>query len=306
MPELPEVETVVRGLRAVLPGRTIVGVRLGKTDFIDDPALLAESVPGKRVISIARYGKFIDIALDPAAPSPESDHLHLIVHLGMTGRLVVREAAEPAPKHTHTFFELDDGRELRYVDSRRFGRMLVLQSAAAAVEFHGVLGAEPLEISAAEFRARLSTRRARIKALLLDQHVLCGIGNIYADESLWKARIHPAQIAARLSAERLDELRNAMRGVLRHAIKMRGSSISDFVDADGNPGSYQQRHCAYGREGEACPRCRTAIRRAMVAGRSSYFCPRCQPVPRPVRPAKRDAARKRGRAKPSRAKRGRK
>jgi formamidopyrimidine-DNA glycosylase len=305
MPELPEVETVVRGLRAVLPGRTIVGVRLGKTDFIDDPALLAESVPGKRVVSIARYGKFIDIAFDPAANSPEAEQFHLIVHLGMTGRLVVRDAAEPAPKHAHAFFELDDGRELRYVDSRRFGRMLVLDGAAAAGKFHGVLGAEPLEISAADFRARLSARRARIKALLLDQHVLCGIGNIYADESLWTARIHPAHIAARLGAERLDELWRAMRGVLRHAIKMRGSSISDFVDADGNPGSYQQRHCAYDREGEPCPRCGTAIRRAMVAGRSSYFCSRCQPAPRAKRRARRDASRKRARAKPSPAKRGR-
>jgi formamidopyrimidine-DNA glycosylase len=288
MPELPEVETVVRGLRVALPGREIVGVRVGKTDFIDDPVTLAESLPGKRIVGIERIGKFIDMALRPVAglgnpPAP----LHLIVHLGMTGRLVVRPANDPAALHTHVVFELDDGRELRYADSRRFGRMLVLPEAMVQA-FHSGLGREPLEIPAAEFRQRLAGRRARIKALLLDQRLLRGIGNIYADESLWRARIHPARLAVRLQARQLNELWQAIRDVLRAAIRLRGSSISDFVDAEGNPGEYQQHHRVYGREGQACRRCKTSIRRVIVAGRSSYFCPRCQARPRsrPQRPRK--------------------
>jgi len=280
MPELPEVETVVRGLRRVLPGHAIVGVRLGKTDFIDDPVALAESLPGRRIGGVQRVGKFIDVELDPSeGPAERAVPLHLIVHLGMTGRLVVCPASDPIPLHTHVFFELDDGRELRYADSRRFGRMLVLPDAMIRA-FHGKLGEEPLEIPAAEFRKRLAGRHARIKALLLDQHVLRGIGNIYADESLWKARIHPARSAAGLSAQRLDGLWRAIRDVLQGAIRSRGSSISDFVDAAGKPGEYQLRHRVYGREGEACHRCGSRIRRVIVAGRSSHFCPRCQAPPR--------------------------
>jgi formamidopyrimidine-DNA glycosylase len=284
MPELPEVETVVRGLRIALPGRSIVAVRLGKTDFIDDPAALSELLPGKRIASVERVGKFIRIELVSAAASASPDApLNFIVHLGMTGRLVVRHADEPIAPHTHGFFQLDDGRELRYTDIRRFGRILLVPDSMIAT-FRGELGAEPLEISAVEFERRLSGRRARIKALLLDQSVLRGIGNIYADESLWRARIHPARLAARLSVRELVRLRQAIQGVLRSAIRLRGSSISDFVDADGNPGEYQKWHRAYGRLGKPCFRCGSKIRRAIVAGRSSYFCPRCQPPPRPKRP----------------------
>jgi formamidopyrimidine-DNA glycosylase len=283
MPELPEVETIVRGLRTVLPRRTIVSVRLGKTDFIEDPLALAELLPGRRIETIERLGKFIRLQLSAgaAAKSPERE-MNLIVHLGMTGWLGVRRPEDPVAPHTHAFFELEDGRELRYTDIRRFGEMRLVGSDQIDA-FKGRLGHEPLEISAAEFAKRLAGRRARIKALLLDQSVFRGIGNIYADESLWQARIHPARLAARLKAEELVRLRKAIRQVLQHAILDRGSSISNFVDAEGQPGEYQQRHRAYGREGKPCFRCGTKIRRAIVAGRSSYFCPRCQPAPRRAR-----------------------
>ena len=283
MPELPEVETIVRGLRTVLPGRTITAVRLGKTDFIEDPAALAELLPGRRIESVERLGKFIRLRLSasPAAKSPERQ-INLVIHLGMTGWLGVRGPGDPVAPHTHAFFELEDGRELRYTDIRRFGQMIIVAGDQIDA-FKNRLGHEPLEISAGEFHRRLGGRHARIKALLLDQRVFRGIGNIYADESLWQARIHPARLAARLHAEELVRLRKAIQRVLLHAIADRGSSISNFVDAEGQPGEYQQRHRAYGREGKPCFRCRTKIRRAIVAGRSSYFCPRCQAAPRRAR-----------------------
>jgi len=279
MPELPEVETVVRGLRTALPGRSIVAVRLGKTDFIDDPVVLGESLPGRRIAGIERIGKYIHLQLAPDGAGRADSPSHLIVHLGMTGRLVVRAAHEPAPPHTHVFFQLDDGRELRYTDIRRFGRMFLAADAMVA-DLRGRLGVDALDISAEEFRRRLAGRRARIKALLLDQHVLLGVGNIYADESLWRARLHPARLAAKLSKQEIDRLRHALQRVLGEAIRLRGSSISDFVDSDGQPGGYQRWHRVYGRKGKPCCRCRAMVQRIIVAGRSSHFCPRCQPAPR--------------------------
>ncbi len=288
MPELPEVETIVRGLRTVLPGHTIVSVRLGKTDFIEDPAALAEMLPGRRIESVERFGKFIRLQLraSSSAKHPERE-VNLIIHLGMTGWLGVRRSDDPIAPHTHAFFELEDGRELRYTDIRRFGQMLLVSGDQMGA-FGKRLGKEPLEISAKEFNERLAGRRARIKSLLLDQSVFRGIGNIYADESLWQARIHPARLAARLNPRGLARLRKAIRRVLQRAIEDRGSSISNFVDAEGQPGEYQHRHRVYGREGKPCFRCRTEIRRAIVAGRSSYFCPRCQPAPRQARAVRRE------------------
>jgi formamidopyrimidine-DNA glycosylase len=174
---------------------------------------------------------------------------------------------------------LDDGRELRYTDARRFGRIAYLTKALLAEELTG-FGADPLEVSKEEFADRICARRARIKALLLDQSVLRGVGNIYADESLWKAKIHPARLGAKLSAKQAGALRRVLQAILQKAIVLRGSSISDFLDAEGEPGEYQRHHRAYGREGKSCYRCKTLIRRAIVAGRSSYFCPKCQPAPR--------------------------
>ncbi len=280
MPELPEVETIVRGLRTVLPGRTIVSVRLGKTDFIEDPPALAEQLPGRRIEKVERMGKFISLELSagPEAKNPERQ-FDLFIHLGMTGWLGVRRPDDPVAPHTHVFFELENGHELRYTDIRRFGQIRLVPAEGKGA-FSERLGKEPLEISAGEFSKRLAGRRARIKALLLDQRVFRGIGNIYADESLWQARIHPARLAARLNQAELTRLRTAIRRVLQHAIQDRGSSISNFVDAEGQPGEYQQRHRAYGREGKPCFRCGTKIKREVIAGRSSFFCPRCQLRPR--------------------------
>jgi len=277
LPELPEVETVVRGLRATVRARRILSVRLGKTDFVDDPAAIERELPGRRIAEVIRHGKFLILRLEPAAQP--GARLFLLVHLGMTGQLVARRREETVPPHTHAFFALDDGRELRYTDVRRFGRMLLVPESRLAAVL-GRLGDDPLEAAPEEFQARLDGRRARIKALLLDQRVFRGMGNIYTDESLWRARIHPARQASRLTAKEVRRLYEAVQTVLREAIRLRGSSVSNYVDAEGRPGEYQLRHRVYGREGQRCFRCGARIRRVVVAGRSSYFCPRCQPAPR--------------------------
>src|SRR5258708_5181364 len=260
MPELPEVETVARGLRQAILGRRIISVSLGKTDFIDDPAALEEHLPGRRIEAVERYGKFMLLRLSAVnretsvVANGDAAPASLIVHLGMTGQIAPSPAGQPLEKHTHVCMLLDDGRELRYTDARRFGRIAYLTKASLAGELTG-FGADPLEVSKEEFADRICGRRARIKELLLDQSVLRGVDNIYADARLWKY-------------------------ILRKAIVLRGSSISDFLDGEGEPGEYQRSHRAYGREGKGCYRCKTPVRRAIVAGRSSYFCPRCQPSPR--------------------------
>ena len=284
MPELPEVETVARGLQKSVAGRRIVSVRLGKTDFIDDPAVLEEQLPGRQIERVERYGKFMLLRLSArgnagGSGNRDTEAASLLVHLGMTGQLAPCAAAQPCAKHTHVWFELDDGRELRYTDPRRFGRMAYLTAALLAEELTA-FGAEPLLVSAEEFASRMRSRNAQIKALLLDQSVLRGVGNIYADESLWRAKIHPMRRGAELSKKQAQVLRRVLQDVLRKAILARGSSISDFLDAEGEPGEYQRHHRVYGREGKRCYRCGTAIRRVIVAGRSSHFCPKCQPPPR--------------------------
>jgi formamidopyrimidine-DNA glycosylase len=290
MPELPEVETVVRGLRAAVQGRRITGVRFGKTDFIENPAAIEASLPGARIGEIERYGKFISVRLEPANGSGRA--FYLAIHLGMTGQIVARRADEIVPPHTHAFLALDDGREIRYTDIRRFGSIRLLEQPPEGM-FQRPLGHDPLEASEAEFRTLLAGRRAMIKALLLDQHALRGMGNIYVDESLWRARIHPQRHAARLSAREGRELYRAIQKVLRSAIRLRGSSISDYLDAEGRPGSYHLQHRVYQREGKPCARCRTRIRRVIVAGRSSYFCAKCQKAPRLRRPeTKKDSFRR--------------
>src|SRR5882724_4736427 len=251
MPELPEVETVARGLRQTILGRRILSVTLGKTDFIDDPSALEQHLPGRQIEAVERYGKFMLLRLSAvtgaarAATNGDVVPASLLVHLGMTGQLAPAPGAQPLEKHTHVCLVLDDGRELRYTDPRRFGRIAYLT-----------------------------------KALLLDQSVLRGVGNIYADESLWRSKIHPARLGAKLSRKEAETLRRMLQDILQKAIVLRGSSISDFLDTDGQPGEYQRHHRAYGREGKNCYRCKTPIRRAIVAGRSSYFCPKCQPSPR--------------------------
>src|SRR6267154_162205 len=291
MPELPEVETLARGLQGSVAGRRILSVTLRETDFIDDPVAIERELPGRQIARVERFGKFmlLQLASPSAASGPAAATTKLVaadavqeallVHLGMSGNLAPHFAEQPLAKHTHVTFALDDGRELRYIDPRRFGRMAYLSGKTLAAELQR-FGADPLLVTPEEFATRIRGSKARIKAQLLDQSVLRGVGNIYADESLWKAKIHPARLGANLSKKQAHTLRRVLQDILRKAIVLRGSSISDFLDAEGEPGEYQRHHRAYGREGKGCYRCKTPVRRAIVAGRSSYFCPRCQPSPR--------------------------
>jgi formamidopyrimidine-DNA glycosylase len=208
---------------------------------------------------VKRRGKFIVIALDQGT---------LTVHLGMTGKLLVEgEAGE----HTHGVFNLDDGL-LLYHDPRQFGR---IEWSPGPPQRVARLGPEPLEISFEEFRARLK-RKTRMKALLLNQAFLAGLGNIYADESLFAAGIHPLAVADRLSKTRAEKLYQAIRGILTHAIQLGGSSISDYVNARGERGWFQMEHRVYGREGEPCANCGRPIRKILVAQRGTHYCPHCQ------------------------------
>jgi len=291
MPELPEVETVARGLQRSVAGRRILSVTLRKTDFMDDPRLIEHELPGRRIVRVERYGKFMLLWLGSPNSAAQSDREALLVHLGMTGNLSPRAPEQPLEKHTHAVFPLDDGRELRYTDARRFGRMAYLSGDSLAEELRR-FGADPLEVTREEFVERIRSSKARIKALLLDQSVLRGVGNIYADESLWRAGIHPATQGGRLSPQQTEKLRKELKKVLQSAIAKNGSSISDFVDTNGVSGNYQNFHRAYGREGKACYRCGRAIRRIIVAGRSSHFCPDCQRAPRRVKRLQGKAKRK--------------
>lgn len=271
MPELPEVETIARGLRPRVVGRRVERARAGALlRSRPAPALLARGLAGRRIAGLRRRGKYLLFALD--------DGRALMVHLGMTGRLVLEPSGQPAGKHLHLVAALAGrGQELRFYDPRRFGRVaLGREEALARCCGLGGLGLEPLSASPAEIARALRARRKRLKALLLDQTAVAGLGNIYADESLWRAKLHPERVAAELSAGEALRLGRAIRAVLRQAVAMRGSSVGDYVDALGAPGRYQERHRVYGRAGRSCPRCGARIRRRAVAGRSTCFCPRCQ------------------------------
>jgi formamidopyrimidine-DNA glycosylase len=266
MPELPEVETVVRTVAPHLAGRRIVEAQFASR-FVTpgNRRKLAERLAGLSIRSIARRGKFIQVTLDEGV---------LTIQLGMTGSLRVA-SAEDAPAltgtHTHGIFTLDEG-VLLYNDPRQFGRIEWTTSVSPRV---ARLGPEPLEIGLEEFLLRMK-RRARVKALLLNQAFLAGVGNIYADESLFAAGIHPLALAMRLKRERAARLHGAIQEILRAAIACGGSSISDYVDALGEKGWFQVEHRAYGREGEPCRVCGTPIKKILVAQRGTHFCPQCQ------------------------------
>ena len=261
MPELPEVETVVRTLRPALTGRRILNAEfLGLRVLIGEPNATARNLTGRRIKSVERFGKFIGIRLDKG---------WLVVHLGMTGKLLVNGARA---KWTHAIFTLDRG-ALLYEDARQFGRIEFGEELPARVS---ALGPEPLEVTVGDFAERLAQRHSPIKAVLLNQAVVRGVGNIYADEAQFRAGIHPKRIAASLSRARVARLHAAMQEVLAEAIESRGSSVSDYVDAEGRRGSFQNAHRVYQRTGEACVNCGAKIRRIVVAQRSTHFCPKCQ------------------------------
>ncbi|MEE9219637.1 MAG: bifunctional DNA-formamidopyrimidine glycosylase/DNA-(apurinic or apyrimidinic site) lyase [Acidobacteriota bacterium] len=289
MPELPEVETIRRGLEAHLPGRRIVGVKVRETRLrrLLDAARLREVALGRRVRAVRRRAKYLILDLE--------DQFHLLVHLGMTGQFFLARPERPAVPHEHVVFSLDNGRTLRFADTRRFGLLEPL--GPGPIEAHPLLsglGPEPLDGELDPRAFRQATRRLRkpIKNFLLDSRAVAGVGNIYACECLFRAGIHPATPLRRLDGERWRSLLGALRRVLRQAIRRGGTTLQDFVNAEGEAGYFQMRLRVYDREGKACPACRSPIRRIVLAGRSTYFCPRCQP--RRQAPVARHAARHRG------------
>ncbi len=268
MPELPEVETIVRGLDRRVAGDTVESVWIGsrRQPFKSAARVIALTLTGKRIARVHRAGKHIVFDLH----SSDGETAQWIVHLGMTGRLVVAEPAAEIPKHTHLIATLRSGRELRFIDSRMFGKVGVHAGGFDPG------GTEPLEVSEERFIALFRGRKTAIKSALLNQKLLRGVGNIYADESLFRAGVRPRRRAAAITREHLGKLHRAVREVLREAIALGGSSISDYVNADGEKGFFQLQHRVYGREGEPCLVCGTAIRRVVLGGRSSHYCPKCQ------------------------------
>ena len=286
MPELPEVETIARGVDARVRGDRIVDVWFGshREPFKTPPARQAEGLRGRHIIAVHRTGKHIVVELGSlsgerakrkdAQENTAEIAAQWIVHLGMTGRLLVTTPEADVAKHTHARLTLASGRELRFVDPRRFGR-LEFRDLRKGLGFAGP-GAEPLTIEAEAFAALFRGRKLAIKAALLNQKLLSGVGNIYADESLFHAGIRPRRRAGRLTHAELEKLRGALRKVLEHAIRLGGSSVSDYVDAEGVRGFFQLEHCVYQRTGDPCPRCGNAIKRIVVAGRSTHYYAHCQ------------------------------
>jgi formamidopyrimidine-DNA glycosylase len=301
MPELPEVETIARGVELRLRGDRIVEAWFGSYPklFKTPPAHQAKGLEGCAILAVHRTGKHIVCELGLADgivqshPSRKNknaarvghpgfgleelgnnSNAQWIVHLGMTGRLLVTAAEAPVAPHTHARLGLASGRELRFVDPRRFGR-LDFRDLSRSPAFSAA-GADPLTVTADEFIQIFRSRRLTIKAALLNQKLLSGVGNIYADESLFRAGIRPRRLCARLTRAELETLRLALRAVLEHAIQLGGSSVSDYVDADGARGFFQLEHCVYLRGGLPCRRCQTPIRRLVLAGRGTHYCPKCQ------------------------------
>jgi len=309
MPELPEVETIARGLAKRVAGDVIDSVWLGqkKEPLKSSAQAIASTLEHGRIVDVRRMGKHIvfDLETNHVAPAPlparrrapdrkpktsgrgssstaqreasegdrslHSNKAQWIVHLGMTGRLQVSDPQSEIEKHTHAILKLASGRELRFVDPRRFGRL----SVVATGDFEAG-GLEPLDVALEPFVSLFRGRKTPIKSALLNQKLLRGVGNIYADESLFRAGIRPRRRAATITREQLAKLHAAIKEVLKEAIALGGSSISDYVDADGEAGFFQLQHRVYGREGEPCLVCKTPIKRVVIAGRSSHYCPNCQ------------------------------
>lgn len=291
MPELPEVETIARGVHERVRGDRIVQAWFSghREPFKTTPALQAKGLEGRVLLAVHRTGKHIVCELGSltdkstqelhrgrknSPPESASPDAQWIVHLGMTGRLLVTTPDAPVASHTHARLSLASGRELRFVDPRRFGRLEF--RALGRDTCFTASGAEPLTIQAEAFAALFHGRSLSIKAALLNQNLLSGVGNIYADESLFHAGIRPRRSAGRLTRAELERLRLSLNQVLEHAIRLGGSSVSDYVDAAGVRGFFQLEHCVYLRTGEPCRRCHTSIRRIVLAGRGTHFCPNCQ------------------------------
>ena len=280
VPELPEVETIARGVHQRVLHAQILSAWFSRyrEPMKTPPRQQQNALTGAWFLSVRRVGKHIVCDLATQPPTPDTTHHapthQWIVHLGMTGRLVVTHADQPIVPHTHARLPLHDGREIRFVDARRFG-CLELLDLRKQPAFHGP-GSEPMTISAEDFARLFQSRKVAIKAALLNQSLLHGVGNIYADESLFRAGIRPRRLAASLTRAQLERLRVSLQQVLTHAIALGGSSVSDYVDANGVRGFFQLEHCVYARQGMPCRICGQPIQRIVLAGRGTHFCCQCQ------------------------------
>ncbi|MBU1140591.1 MAG: bifunctional DNA-formamidopyrimidine glycosylase/DNA-(apurinic or apyrimidinic site) lyase [Proteobacteria bacterium] len=276
MPELPEVEVVCRGLQPHIFDRTILTIRCSGKQ-LRTPVLCREmndELCGQKIVSLTRRAKYLILKTDKGSG--------LIIHLGMTGNLGIFPAGSPEKTHDHVCWLLDNNTEIRYNDTRRFGsvRLLSLKNGRAEEkDFFSAIGPEPLSrnCSAAYLIQRATGRSQPIKSFLMDSHIVAGIGNIYANEALYRAQIHPQQPASSLSAKEWKRLLIVLRKTLRQAIGCGGSTISDFVNASGEGGYFQMNFLIYGKTGEPCSRCHTPIKKMQLGGRASFFCPCCQP-----------------------------
>jgi formamidopyrimidine-DNA glycosylase len=311
MPELPEVETIARGLERRIAGDTIESVWLGEKPqpLKSSAAEILSVLEHSRIVHVRRVGKHIVFDLETVDDGPKRSprlaskgatrtwgtegttgnrkpdttirsssqaRAQWIVHLGMTGQLLIGSPDAEMQKHTHAVLKLKSGRELRFVDMRRFGRLSVVRIGPEQEAGFGAPGVEPLDIDLEHFIPLFHHRKTPIKSALLNQKLLSGVGNIYADESLFRAKVRPRRRASSLTQAELEKLHKGLKKVLREAIKLGGSSVSDYVDAEGREGFFQLKHYVYGREGKPCLVCGTPIKRVIIAGRSSHFCPHCQ------------------------------
>lgn len=273
MPELPEVETIVRNLRGKLIGLKIAEVKILLKKCVQGSCVNFENnLLGRKISAIERRGKYIVIHLD--------NEQAIIIHLRMTGSLRFLPPEAPLDKHTHLiFFFANPPMELRFIDQRQFGRLrLVKKGKKGDLKFLEKLGPETLQINRRQFREMIKGKRRIIKSLLLDQTFIAGVGNIYADEVLYRTGIHPRQGTEFLSISQIELLLKNLQDLLRQAIRQRGTSVRNYVDAQGAPGGFQNFLMVYGREGEKCRKCGTIIAREKIGGRSTYYCPQCQPL----------------------------
>lgn len=294
MPELPEVETVAQGLKRRALGRRVTAVEVRHPAVIvGSPEEFIAGLAGRSLVAVRRKGKALALELaarDGGAPR------YLLVRLGMTGQFRVTSRQEPLQPHTHVRLTLDDGEEeIRFRDVRRFGRLRCCAREELA-DVLGKLGPDAQQIAEEEFLAAMRGRRGAIKSWLMNQQVLAGLGNIYADEALFAARLHPLSQPGRVSTEKARRLSAAVKRILARAVRFCGTSFRDYIDAEGRPGAFREKLKVYQRDGRPCPRCGATIRRLVIAGRSSHFCPRCQPRPRVIAKMRGPRSRNRRRA----------
>ena len=266
MPELPEVETVARGLSGPLSGRSIDAARVYRRDLYREGSLPLRRLEGAEIVTVERFGKAILFRTVPPAPV-------LVVHLGMTGNLLIERGPRLSRKHRHAVLGFDNGLRVEYIDARRFGYLWAGPYEGLGHRLN--IGPAPFELTGAGLKRRLDGRRAPVKSLLLNQALVAGLGNIYTDEILFEARVHPLTAGSVAARDAAGIIRHA-RVVLRRAIDAGGTTIRDYRKSDGKSGEFQRELAVYARTGEPCPRCGTAVERIVISARSTHFCPRCQ------------------------------